>query len=193
MKIIRTFVAVEINPETRENILRDLAVLKNAAPRVKWVVKDNLHLTLKFLGDVAENDLDEVFAAVDSAAEDHEPFVVEVAGIGAFPHWRSPRVVWAGCGDGSEEAEMLQRDVDLACSELGFDPEKRAFRPHLTLGRVKLPADATGLEQTVGILGRPHYGYIDVDAVTVFMSELRRSGPVYSAMHRASLRAARPD
>lgn len=188
--MIRTFIAVDVNPETRAALARDLSFLKREAPRVKWSSVDNLHLTLKFLGDVKENDLDELFSALDEALTGFEPFVIAVGGIGVFPHWRTPRIVWAGCGDGADEATRLQRVIDRACADLGYEAERRPFQPHLTLGRVKLPADADGLREAVDSLGECAYGFIDADAVCVYMSELRRAGPVYSPMLRVDLRPA---
>ena len=185
--MIRTFVAVDVNPETRAALSRDLATLRNAFPGVKWSNPDNLHLTLKFLGDVRESDLDELFSALDEAVSGFEPFVIEVGGVGAFPHWRAPRIVWAGCRDGADEAARLGLAVDKACADLGYEPERRTFQPHLTLGRVKFPADASGLRVAVDALGDCDYGFIDVDAICVYMSELRRAGPVYSPMYTVEL------
>ena len=186
--MIRTFIAVDVNPETRAALSGDIASLRNANPRINWSNADNLHLTLKFLGDVKESDLDELFSALDDALSGFAPFVIEVGGIGVFPHWRAPRIVWAGCGDGANEATQLRLAVDAACADLGYEPERRTFQPHLTLGRIKFPADAVDLRDAVDSLGECEYGFIDVDAVAVYMSELRRSGPVYSPMYKIFLR-----
>lgn len=182
--MIRTFIAAEIPPEVRKNLAPVIARLRSAAPRVRWTQPDNLHLTFRFLGDVKETELSEIFAGLEPVARAAQPFALEVRGIGAFPNWRYPRVVWAGCGEGTEDATALAARIEDACAELGYDRERRPFRPHLTLGRVKLPADAEGLEEQPAAAT---YGYIDVDAVTVFMSSLRRTGPVYAPMARFSL------
>ncbi|MCD8141380.1 MAG: RNA 2',3'-cyclic phosphodiesterase [Planctomycetaceae bacterium] len=186
--MIRTFIAAEIGDDVRDALEADVAVLRAGAPLVKWVKTENLHLTLRFLGDVKENDLEELFDALEEGVAGIEPFALEMRGIGAFPNWRHPRVVWAGCGDGTEEAVDLAAAVEEVCVDLGYEAEKRPFRPHLTLGRVKLPADARGLEETVAAMGERVFGYIDVDAVVVFMSSLRRNGPVYAPMARFPLR-----
>ncbi len=185
--MIRTFIALEINAETRDAIADDIAALKHSFPRIKWVGPENLHVTLKFLGDISENDLKDVFSAVDKAATLHEPFVVDVETLGVFPHWRAPRVVWVGCGEGKNEIVSLQKDVDKCLAEVGFDMEKRPFNPHLTLGRIKLPADGYGLFEAAGRMLDTTYGFMDVDNITVFMSELKRSGPVYTPMHHAKI------
>lgn len=186
--MIRTFIAVEIPEDVREKLARDIHLLKGYAPLVKWAKPENLHLTLRFLGDIKENDLDELFDAVQDAVELLEPFALEIKNFGAFPNWRHPRVVWAGCGEGEEEAIELAGLVEDACVDLGYDPERRPFRPHLTLGRVKEPAHVHGLNETAKALAGKTFGYVDVDEVVVFMSSLRRTGPVYSPMARLPLR-----
>lgn len=156
------------------------------APQVKWSLPDNLHLTLRFLGDIKENDLEELFDLLGDRVADLEPFALEVKGVGAFPNWRTPRVVWAGCGEGSEEATFLAQRVEETSIDLGYERERRPFRPHFTLGRVKQPADAWGLEDVATETERA-YGFVDVDEVVVYMSSLRRTGPVYSPMARLEL------
>lgn len=185
--MIRTFIALEISDQVKNALLPDLRHCKIRAPRVKWSSPENLHLTLRFLGDVKENDLEELFEAIRLGVEGLEPFALEINGLGAFPNWRHPRVVWAGGGEGSDEAILLAERVEEACADLGYERERRPFRPHLTLGRVKLPADADGLEEAARDLDGKRYGYIDVDEVVVFMSTLRRTGPVYSPMARFPL------
>ncbi len=186
--MVRTFIAAEISPKVREGLTRDLERLKILAPRVQWSKSENLHLTFRFLGDVPEKDLEELFEALEDGVAEVEPFALEVSGLGVFPNWHHPRVVWAGCGEGSEDAVALAGAVEAVCEELGYEPERRPFRPHLTLGRVKLPADAEGLEAATAAMRDRVYGYMDVDAVVVFMSSLRRTGPVYSPMARIELR-----
>lgn len=185
--MIRTFIAIELAEQVRQKIDRETEGLRRAAPLVKWSHKDNLHVTLRFLGNVKENDLEELFDAVEEAVEKVEPFTVALRGVGAFPNWRYPRVVWAGIKDGAEETIELAGYVEEGCVEIGYEREKRAFRPHLTLGRVKEPGHGHGLNEAAGILGEASFGIVDVDEVVVFMSSLRRTGPVYSPMARFPL------
>lgn len=185
--MIRTFIAIELSKAIREKLDREIDRCRPAAPLVKWSKPENLHMTLRFLGDVKENDLDELFEAVEEAVADQSSFALEVRGVGAFPNWRHPRVVWAGCGEGSEEAVALAEAIEGACVALGYERERRPFRPHFTLGRVKQPADARGLDDVAAASEDRQFGYLDVDAVVVFMSSLRRIGPVYSPMARFQL------
>lgn len=186
--MIRTFIAVELNPEIRLALDRDVAALRVFAPRVKWSRAENLHLTLRFLGDVKENDLEELFDALRECVAGFPPFAMEIRGVGAYPNWRHPRVVRAECGEGSGDAIALAGLIEDACVDLGYERERRPFNPHLTLGRVKLPVDAEGLAEAVAAgPERKVYGFLDVDAAVVFMSSLRRTGPVYSPMARIEL------
>ena len=180
--MIRTFVAVEIPSDVREGLERDMEALRRSAPRVKWSRGDNLHLTLAFLGDVSENDLGELFEALREDLVQMPPFALEIAGIGVFPHWGRPRVVWAGCGDGSDDAGQLGALVERICADLGYDLERRPFRPHITLGRVKFPEDVSHLREEAQHLAGKSYGFMDMDRISVFMSRLRRTGPVYAPM-----------
>lgn len=185
--MIRTFIAIEVPERIRGGLADGIRSLRAGAPLVKWAKPENLHLTLRFLGDVKEDDLEELFDALAAEASALSPFVMEIVGVGAFPNWRHPRVVWAGCGEGAEEAVGLAGAVEAACVRLGYEREKRPFRPHLTLGRVKQPADAAGLEGAVAGLEAKPFGFLDADAITVFMSDLRRTGPVYAPMARFEL------
>ncbi|MDR0363246.1 MAG: RNA 2',3'-cyclic phosphodiesterase [Planctomycetota bacterium] len=180
--MIRSFIGVEIADGVRKAIADDLRALKAVAPRVKWVKPDNFHLTLKFLGDVRENDLKELFDALDAALGGRGGFVIGMKGVFALPNRRCPRVVAVGVDDGADEMIALNSLVEETCARLGYPVEKRPYRPHITLGRVKLPDDAQGLPEAVGMLGDSSYGFSDVDEAVVFMSELRRSGPVHSSM-----------
>ncbi len=185
--MIRTFIGCGISEKLRERLGREMLRLRAAAPLVAWVKPENVHLTLKFLGDVKEDDLQELFDALAEEATGSGPFSLEVRGVGAFPNWRNPRVVWAGIGEGAEEAVGLAEMVEGVCVDLGYEAEGRVFRPHLTLGRVKRPADGYGLEEVARGLESVEFGHIDVDEVVVFMSSLRRTGPVYSPMARFEL------
>lgn len=134
---MRLFIALNFPDETRRALHDASAALRDAVPRgVSWVRPDGLHLTLKFLGEVEEARVAEVAAALGRVAAAHAPVRLVVAGVGAFPSLARPRVVWAGV-DPTPRLELLQHDVEAACAELGFEVEGRAFRPHVTLGRVR--------------------------------------------------------
>jgi len=133
---VRVFVAIFPPPEIRKKTLVSARRL-SSEDRVRWTRPENVHLTLKFLGDVRKETLDDLRAALGEACAGHAPFDVALAGLGAFPSTRRARILWAGVGAGSNRLRSLATDIDAALAHLGFEREKRPYVPHLTLGRVR--------------------------------------------------------
>jgi RNA 2',3'-cyclic 3'-phosphodiesterase len=155
---------------------------------VKWVEPHNLHLTLKFLGDVAQTEIAEVCEAVMRGAAKVEPFDLEVRTAGAFPSAARPRTVWLGAGAGTKEMVVLHDRVEAALAELGFREEHRRFQSHLTIGRVRgggpgIAELGTRLQQHADFLA----GRMTVTEATVFTSTLTPAGPIYEALGTAPL------
>ena len=155
--------------------------LKTKGSDVSWVKSSGLHLTLKFLGLVPMEMIPEIIHAVEPAAAQAHPLRVSVGEVGAFPHLRNPKVVWLGL-QADEELMELQRGVEEATSRLGFVPETRPFRPHLTLGRVKSPrrreALIAALEAEKGWTG----GEFELSELCLMKSELRSDGAVHTPL-----------
>lgn len=133
---MRAFVAVFPPLDLREALARAARELPVAGD-VRWVTPENVHLTLKFLGEVGEKDLARVAEALGPVSERHDPFEALVSGFGAFPSAGKARTLWAGIDEGAERLGALARDVEAALQPLGFAPETRPYRPHLTLGRAR--------------------------------------------------------
>lgn len=137
MSRTRTFVALPL-PAAQRRAVGDLVEqLAHGTRGVRWVPEENLHVTLAFLGDLAEGERDRVAEAVREAAARHAPFPLALRGVGAFPGPRRPRVLWVGCAEGEAEAVALHRSVTAALEPLGHEPDPRPFTPHATIGRVK--------------------------------------------------------
>ncbi len=133
---MRIFVAVFPPPEVRRALVgaaRELPVVGE----VRWARPENVHLTLKFLGDVSQEDLGRLAEVLEPVRERHEPFEAGISGFGAFPSTRRARILWAGIGEGAEELRALARDVEESLEPLGFEREDRTYVPHLTLGRAR--------------------------------------------------------
>ena len=162
--------------------------LRASRASVKWVEPQNLHFTLKFLGDVAEERTEAVTEALREVARRTPPFAGHVAGVGVFPSLSRPRVVWAGMTAGAEELAGLASEVEEALVPLGFERERRAFTPHLTLGRVKSVVNVSNLAEAVQRHAEADFGPLRVDAVYLMRSDLRPSGPVYSPLAELWLR-----
>lgn len=173
---MRAFVAVFPPPEVQE-------ALAGAAHRLPVVGKArltppaNVHLTLKFLGDVPEDDLSRVAEALESLRERHEPFEASISGFGAFPSPKKARILWAGIGQGSDRLRALARDVDESLEPLGFERENRPYFPHLTLGRARgRPVVLETVETPSPVPGFP------VRRVDLVQSVLGEGGAAYSTL-----------
>jgi len=185
---VRTFIAVEISPEVRMRTARLISRLQETGANVRWVKPEQMHITLKFLGDVDLRDIPDVCAAVARSTIDVPPFSLRIAGAGAFPNLLHPRTVWLGADQGSDELAELYARIETALSALGYRAEQRRFRPHLTIGRVR-NADR-GMEALAEVLTQ-HADYVagvvDVDEVVTFSSDLERDGPQHEPLATAEL------
>lgn len=161
---MRLFLAINLAPEMRRAVIEATSPLREAAPSIGWVDETRLHLTLKFLGDQPDSSVGPLSDAMASVAGKHRTFRLSVKEIGAFPNFRRARVVWMGV-DREPRLEFLHHDVELACEQLGFALEGRAFRPHLTLARVKDRTDEQEL-RTLSRAGKK----VDFEAETVVRS-----------------------
>jgi 2'-5' RNA ligase len=187
---VRLFLAINLPHEVRREIVAASAALRESAPDLAWVREDALHLTLKFFGDVADDRVGAIEAGISGVAGRHRELLVTLGGIGAFPNFRRARVVWLGVGQ-DPRLELLHHDIEIAGEHLGFDLEGRAFRPHLTLARVKHPLP----EERLRALSRAakHTDYqtdFIVRSIDLMRSELAAGGSQYTTLVSAALRSA---
>ena len=187
MKAIRTFVAVLIAEDLKGKIAQVQGQVKKLAPDVKWVAPENFHVTLKFLGSVREDEIEQVCTAVDDAARAFSPFEIAVSGLGAFPSPARARVVWTGIQVGREQLCDLAAAVDAGLSKLGFERENKAFKGHITIGRVKTSRHLGRLAAGIEGVDACDLGTQQVSSVAVMQSELLREGPVYSPVSESKL------
>lgn len=180
---MRTFVAIEIEPEIKEAILAAGDRVKGSGIRATWVKEGAIHLTLKFLGEMKVEKTPEVTDALREAAAAVSPFGVKVAGLGAFPNGRRPRVIWAGVEEETGALRSLWEGIERSLSRLGFKKEGRGLHAHITIGRVRgAPMDLSGL------LAEPFEGgEQDVGEIVLFQSELHPSGAVHTPLARIPL------
>ncbi len=185
---VRTFVAVEIDAAVRSRAEKLIERLAGSPADVKWVEAHNLHLTLKFLGDVPSGETPRVCDAVARGAAKVEPFELEVCGAGAFPSAGRPRTLWLGSGDGEQGMIELHGHVETPLAKLGYRKEHRRFHPHLTLGRVRRSGPGVAeLGELVKQNADFPAGRLTVREVVVFTSQLTRTGPTYEALSHAKL------
>ncbi len=177
-ELVRAFVAVDISEPVREQVRALLPGLRRMAPAdVKWVKPELVHLTLAFLGEVGGDFLESAREQLTSVASESAPVTCRLSGLGAFPSSARARVIWAGMAEGADELRRLQQAVERALAPVGYQPERRPFSPHLTLARLRVPADVTRLASVAF-----RSDQFAVGRLVLYRSVLAPSGPTYSEL-----------
>jgi len=194
MATLRTFIAVELDEELKGNLGALQSHLRGqVAPRsVRWVRPQGIHLTLKFLGDTPSEQVEQVKAALTQAVAEIGPFTFTVGNLGCFPNAHRPRVIWVGLQEPTGALLRLKNAIEAQVAPLGFPTEKRAFNPHLTLGRVQRRASKSEVREIGEVVAASDIGVIDemtVTTVTYIKSDLTPSGAVYTTLLKAGLKA----
>lgn len=186
---VRLFLAINLPPEVRREIDAATAVLRDCAPEVAWITEARLHLTLKFLGEQPESRVSEIQEAMAAVASRHQELAMTLGGVGAFPNFQRARIVWLGV-EQEPRLALLHQDLEVACDKLGFEVEGRAFRPHLTLARIKQPLAAERLRVLSRVAKQTAYrtDFI-VRSFDLMHSTQGPSGPTYSTVVSAVLRS----
>lgn len=185
---LRVFTAVPIGADARAEIHRAARALLAGLGRMSVVAEQNLHVTLKFVGDVHRDDLPALVETVRAGTEGLPAGDIEIAGIRAFPNLQRPRVVWAGVSDPSGILEPVHARLNEALAKFGAKREKKRYVPHVTLARIRGPVDARELSQRCESGGEFWFSVEPVDSITLFMSELSRGGPPqYTVLGRYEL------
>lgn len=186
---MRAFVAVRLDEPARAALGAAIGRLRAAAPHVAWVPPENLHLTLKFLGNVETGALEAVAGALAAAVGAVRPFDFDVRGLGAFPTALRARVVWAGAAGGREAMAEVASRVERALAPLGFPSEARGFSPHVTLGRAREPRKDARLSALIEAGAGLGFGVVRVAAVSLMRSDLSPRGAHYAEIASAPLGA----
>lgn len=183
-KKIRTFLAIDLPEEIQNEIGKIQKRLKPKVEGVRWTRPEGVHLTLKFFGYVQGEDFTNIFSAVSESAEGVKPFTLEIGQIGAFPGPTRPRIIWIGISGESDRLVELQLNLDRKLEQIGFPTEERAFKPHLTLGRVKVPGSAVGFSKVLDEGRSYRAGSFRAEGLTLFRSDLRPDGAIYTRLEQ---------
>lgn len=187
MSQIRAFIACDIPEALLQKISEVREKLEEVGADVSWTKASGIHITLKFLGDIEEGSVDKIFEAVMEAAKRQGPFEISIKGSGAFPGLIKPRVLWLGVADRSGTLLKIQQELDSGLKAVGFEPEEREFRPHLTIGRVKGAGGIERLSTAIKGFKDIEIGSFVVDAVLLYRSELKPAGAVYTKLREIKL------
>jgi RNA 2',3'-cyclic 3'-phosphodiesterase len=185
MDSLRCFIAVDLSTDVRRAAGEIMRRLSAQHADVRWVAEDNLHLTVKFLGDTPTDKIEAVSQAVREAAAAAKPFTLRAAGVHPFPSRGRFNVVAVGV-EGQEPLARLAADIDKRTAALGFEPEAREFRAHLTLGRVKGRKGIEGMLKAMEKFQAEALGTSEVKEIVLYQSELTRDGANYTAIIRAA-------
>lgn len=190
---MRVFIAVDVNEEVLKaigDLQKQLQARARLSPRgVKWVRPQVMHLTLKFLGEVKDEEIAEICGVAEEVAGRYSSFELDVEAVGYFGG-KSARVVWVGTSGGSDGLARLADALDKRLASIGFAKETRPFTGHLTVCRIKNAADGLELAYAVDNFGPFSAGTSSIGAITVYQSELTRAGPIYTALASYKLQQA---
>ena len=191
MNLLRAFIAVDLPFEIRDAIGRAMAPLqKGIGSIVRWVAMENMHLTLKFLGDVSPSNVEMLSQMLQAEADLFNCFDLRLSGLGSFPNLKRPRVIFIGI-QAPPTLEALQRGIESASRRLGYESEERGFSPHLTIGRVKqnvTPTEQQAIRRALEETRIDSLGTARVDSVHLYKSDLKPSGSVYTKLCSAPLK-----
>ena len=190
---LRTFIAVDIPPTILQSIRQKVEPLRKAIgdSLIRWVPTTNFHLTLKFLGDVSPEKVDDLTHILRSEADSSQQFDMHINGLGSFPNSKRPRVLFIGI-QAPAGLDSLQRGIESATAKLGYKSESRDFSPHLTIGRVRENVTAAGhqkIRKALDEIKIDSLGIARVDSVHLYKSELKPGGSVYTKLFSAPLKS----
>jgi RNA 2',3'-cyclic 3'-phosphodiesterase len=183
----RLFLAIDITPgpalsDAFDDIRHTLRMEK-----INWARKDQMHLTLAFLGDTEEDMIPGLISGIETVTEAHQSFKLTLSGLGVFRNIHDPRVLWTGC-ESEKEFELIKTDTDKVLSGLSFEVETRPFSPHLTLGRVKSMRHLNHLSQLIGVYRETVFQSETIRKIILYESKLTPDGPEYTPVHKFVLK-----
>lgn len=188
---MRTFIAINLEPEIKRTLsllIQELGLQDKERRSIKWVRKEGMHLTLKFLGEIKEDKVSQIENVLKNTVKNFSPFSIKIKGTGSFPSGKkNPRVFWVGVKD-EKNIKALHALVEDEMEKLGFPKERREFHPHLTLGRVKIFSDFGHILNLLDQYKERHFGEMMVKKITFFRSILKPSGAEYSVLSEFELK-----
>jgi len=187
-QLFRVFAAIELSADIRDRIQQHIQQLHAAVPECdpSWSRVENIHLTVKFFGDVEQSNLAQIADAASRSVMNFSSFQILINGTGAFPKPSQPRVIWIGVEDPTKQLLRLQSEFEAECAREGFTKEKRTFSPHLTIARIRKPVGARKLAEVNNSLGFDSMDLL-VNELVIFRSELSSKGSKYTALSRHGL------
>ncbi len=185
MDKIRLFYALNLTDEVKNVIGNFIDEHKKSIDFVRWIKPDNIHLTLRFLGDTDTDKLDFLKKVADSLVLDFKKKEFSIEGVGCFPNLRRPRVIWFGITDGSDYIRSLNKSLNRRLSDVGMSEDVRFFKPHITVGRTKSIFLSDCFKNVLINNKNRHFADSELESLSLYKSILTRQGSVYKELHRS--------
>lgn len=186
-RIVRTFLALNLPENIIASISRIQKDLMAYNLNIKEVKPENIHLTLKFLGNTRISDMERIHHAIKDVASDFSPFLLAAKGVGVFPDLRRPRVIWVGISEEIDRLVLLQKQLDKKLNEIGFNKEKQTFKGHLTIGRIKGNINRKIFDEILNKHEQFCTKTFFADRIYLLQSVLKPAGPIYSKLMSVQL------
>ncbi|MCE1245670.1 MAG: RNA 2',3'-cyclic phosphodiesterase [Firmicutes bacterium] len=186
-KNLRLFIAVPITPRIKKRIGEVITRFKTLGADIKWVPEENLHTTLKFLGDTPIGKVDKITEALEKTLTAFETSRLRFRGIGAFPNMHNPRIIWVGSESVNSKLTAIASAIDEAMASLGFEKEEKKFKAHLTIGRVRGPKGIPELMKEIEKIKQQEIDSMKITEIHLVKSDLQRTGPIYTTIKKFPL------
>jgi 2'-5' RNA ligase len=184
---MRCFIAIPIPNEIHHELSRIQSQLKETEPDIKWGNPENIHLTLKFLGEIGQTKARIISQQLKGLTNKHSCFDASIGRPGAFPTLSNPRVIWLDINKNGDKINNLQQEIEEKLQSLGFEKETRPFHPHLTLGRVRSKKNIQKLAEKLKALPLPQFNPVTIDKIIFFQSILKPAGAEYTVLDEFKL------
>lgn len=187
---IRSFIAIELEEDIRNKLCDITSEIKEMDNKIRWVKKESLHLTLKFLGDITAKKQKKIENILSEIGLSTHSFIISLIGLGAFPNFSRPHVLWAGVMKGADHITNLVSEINKALHSEGFEREKRKYVPHITLARIKAIKDKDSFKEKVLQNKETFFAEQAVPMISLMKSELTPQGAIYTTLKEIPLEKA---
>lgn len=181
---MRSFIAIDFDDALNCDVADLQASLRSRCPKLTWIRPEQIHLTLKFLGKITDQDIFPIGSALDKCAAEMAPFEIQIEGVGVFPPSGRVNIVWVGITDAEKRLARLQARCEEMLAPLGFSPEGRGFTPHLTIARNKDPRQSGAIRTAVTLQGEPQFGAQRIQELIFYQSTPGPGGHTHHALSR---------
>lgn len=183
----RLFIAVLLEDSVKEEIYKVIEEIKPSSANVEWTAFENLHVTVKFLGDTDPSKIGEIVKSIEDSCSQIAPFDLEISGVGTFQRGGNPSIIWTGITSGAEELALLANNINNNLSYIGFEKDKHLFMAHITIGRIKSANNNAVLKKKVGLLENRFIIKTKINNIALMRSDLKPTGPIYTMLKSIEL------